>query len=87
MTLVKAYTTRKDFDYYKQFCKEGVSDTMVSYCTSLNVPGMCIFPLSALRPQARSSLLNVFQGVATILSQGLCPAMLTPSVPCEFHLC
>uniref|UniRef100_A0A3B5B3A1 Choline transporter-like protein n=1 Tax=Stegastes partitus TaxID=144197 RepID=A0A3B5B3A1_9TELE len=44
MTLVKAYSNSKDFEYYKNFCKEGVT-------TSL------------------------------ILSQGLCPAMLTPSKP------
>ncbi|KAM6967084.1 choline transporter-like protein 2 isoform 2-T2 [Tautogolabrus adspersus] len=28
LTLVKAYTNSKDFDYYKQFCKEGVTDKM-----------------------------------------------------------
>ncbi|XP_071330663.1 choline transporter-like protein 2 isoform X3 [Trachinotus anak] len=28
MTLVKAYTNKKDFDYYKNFCKEGVTNTM-----------------------------------------------------------
>uniref|UniRef100_UPI0037E8B31D choline transporter-like protein 2 isoform X1 n=1 Tax=Semicossyphus pulcher TaxID=241346 RepID=UPI0037E8B31D len=28
MTLVKAYTNSKDFDYYKQFCKEGVTNKM-----------------------------------------------------------
>uniref|UniRef100_A0A8D3EE97 Choline transporter-like protein n=1 Tax=Scophthalmus maximus TaxID=52904 RepID=A0A8D3EE97_SCOMX len=30
LTLVKAYTNKKDFDYYKNFCKEGVTNTMVS---------------------------------------------------------
>lgn len=30
MTLVKAYTNNKDFDYYKTFCKEGVTRSMVS---------------------------------------------------------
>lgn len=30
MTLVKAYTNTKDFDYYKKFCKEGVTNSMVS---------------------------------------------------------
>ncbi|XP_056263246.1 choline transporter-like protein 2 isoform X1 [Pseudoliparis swirei] len=48
MTLVKAYTNKKDFAFYKTFCKEGVTDTM---------------------------------GIPTILSLGLCPAMLTPSKP------
>ncbi|XP_033827647.1 choline transporter-like protein 2 isoform X3 [Periophthalmus magnuspinnatus] len=48
MTLVKAYSNQKDFDYYKNFCKEGVTNTM---------------------------------GVPEILKQGICPAMLTPSVP------
>ncbi|GLD60355.1 choline transporter-like protein 2 isoform X3 [Lates japonicus] len=28
MTLVKAYSNKKDFDYYKNFCEEGVTDTM-----------------------------------------------------------
>uniref|UniRef100_A0A3Q1CCG0 Choline transporter-like protein n=1 Tax=Amphiprion ocellaris TaxID=80972 RepID=A0A3Q1CCG0_AMPOC len=28
MTLLKAYANRKDFDYYKNFCKEGVTNTM-----------------------------------------------------------
>ncbi|XP_034046571.1 choline transporter-like protein 2 isoform X2 [Thalassophryne amazonica] len=28
MTLLKAYTDRNDFDYYKEFCKEGVTNTM-----------------------------------------------------------
>ncbi|XP_035471999.2 choline transporter-like protein 2 isoform X2 [Scophthalmus maximus] len=28
LTLVKAYTNKKDFDYYKNFCKEGVTNTM-----------------------------------------------------------
>ncbi|XP_065820786.1 choline transporter-like protein 2 isoform X2 [Labrus bergylta] len=28
LTLVKAYTNNKDFDYYKQFCKEGVTNSM-----------------------------------------------------------
>ncbi|XP_075999055.1 choline transporter-like protein 2 isoform X4 [Genypterus blacodes] len=28
MTLIKAYTNNKDFDYYKKFCKEGVTSKM-----------------------------------------------------------
>ncbi|XP_055008394.1 choline transporter-like protein 2 isoform X2 [Boleophthalmus pectinirostris] len=48
MTLVKAYHNQKEFDYYKNFCKEGVTNTM---------------------------------GIPEILKQGLCPTMLTPSVP------
>uniref|UniRef100_A0AAV2KKQ9 Choline transporter-like protein n=1 Tax=Knipowitschia caucasica TaxID=637954 RepID=A0AAV2KKQ9_KNICA len=48
MTLVKAYHSPTSFDYYKNFCKEGVNNKM---------------------------------GVPEILRQGLCPAMLTPSVP------
>ncbi|XP_068193560.1 choline transporter-like protein 2 isoform X2 [Antennarius striatus] len=28
MTLLKAYTNRNDFDYYKKFCKEGVTNSM-----------------------------------------------------------
>uniref|UniRef100_A0A8C6TVU1 Choline transporter-like protein n=1 Tax=Neogobius melanostomus TaxID=47308 RepID=A0A8C6TVU1_9GOBI len=30
MTLVKAHYSQKDFDYYKNFCKEGVTNKMVS---------------------------------------------------------
>uniref|UniRef100_A0A8C6WQC4 Choline transporter-like protein n=1 Tax=Neogobius melanostomus TaxID=47308 RepID=A0A8C6WQC4_9GOBI len=48
MTLVKAHYSQKDFDYYKNFCKEGVTNKM---------------------------------SAPEILKQGLCPAMLTPSVP------
>lgn len=32
-------------------------------------------------------LSNVFQGIPEILRLGLCPAMLTPSKPCELDLC
>ncbi|CAJ1075413.1 choline transporter-like protein 2 isoform X2 [Xyrichtys novacula] len=28
MTLIKAYTNKKDFEYYKQFCQEGVTNSM-----------------------------------------------------------
>uniref|UniRef100_A0A665VZQ2 Choline transporter-like protein n=1 Tax=Echeneis naucrates TaxID=173247 RepID=A0A665VZQ2_ECHNA len=28
MTLLKAYTNKNDFEYYKKFCKEGVTNTM-----------------------------------------------------------
>ncbi|XP_029996093.1 choline transporter-like protein 2 isoform X2 [Sphaeramia orbicularis] len=48
MTLVKAYVNRNDFDYYRKYCKEGVTNSM---------------------------------GVPQILKEGLCPAMLTPSLP------
>lgn len=34
MTLLKAYRNKKDFDYYKKFCKEGVTNTMVSLWSS-----------------------------------------------------
>ena len=37
MTLVKAYINKEDFKYYKNFCQEGLTDTMV-----LKMPG--IFP-------------------------------------------
>lgn len=30
MTLLKAYSNKKDFEYYKKFCKEDVINTMVS---------------------------------------------------------
>uniref|UniRef100_A0A665VZS5 Choline transporter-like protein n=1 Tax=Echeneis naucrates TaxID=173247 RepID=A0A665VZS5_ECHNA len=33
MTLLKAYTNKNDFEYYKKFCKEGVTNTMVSFKT------------------------------------------------------
>ncbi|XP_026021643.1 choline transporter-like protein 2 isoform X2 [Astatotilapia calliptera] len=48
MTLIKAYAVNSDFAYYKNFCEEGVTNTM---------------------------------GVAEILKQRLCPAMLLPSKP------
>ncbi|XP_022603645.1 choline transporter-like protein 2 [Seriola dumerili] len=45
MTLVKAYTNKKDFDYYKNFCKEGVTNTMgipeilrLGLCPSMLMP-------------------------------------------------
>uniref|UniRef100_A0A3B4Y1B0 Choline transporter-like protein n=1 Tax=Seriola lalandi dorsalis TaxID=1841481 RepID=A0A3B4Y1B0_SERLL len=43
MTLVKAYANKKDFDYYKNFCKEGVTNTMVKIlrlglCPSMLMP-------------------------------------------------
>lgn len=30
MTLLKAHLIKSDFEYYKQFCKEGVTSSMVS---------------------------------------------------------
>lgn len=30
MTLIKAYSNTNDFEYYKKFCKEGVTNKMVS---------------------------------------------------------
>ncbi|KAJ7992695.1 hypothetical protein DPEC_G00281350 [Dallia pectoralis] len=48
MTLLKAYNNKDDFNYYKNFCNEGLNDQMA---------------------------------VTDILKYGLCPAMLTPSVP------
>ncbi|XP_023272092.1 choline transporter-like protein 2 isoform X3 [Seriola lalandi dorsalis] len=45
MTLVKAYANKKDFDYYKNFCKEGVTNTMgipeilrLGLCPSMLMP-------------------------------------------------
>uniref|UniRef100_A0AAQ6A4V3 Choline transporter-like protein n=1 Tax=Amphiprion ocellaris TaxID=80972 RepID=A0AAQ6A4V3_AMPOC len=38
MTLLKAYANRKDFDYYKNFCKEGVTNTMLGLCPAMLTP-------------------------------------------------
>ncbi|XP_041633684.1 choline transporter-like protein 2 isoform X3 [Cheilinus undulatus] len=45
MTLVKAHLNKKDFDYYKQFCKEGVTNSMgipdilrLSLCPAMLTP-------------------------------------------------
>uniref|UniRef100_A0A3Q3IGS7 Choline transporter-like protein n=1 Tax=Monopterus albus TaxID=43700 RepID=A0A3Q3IGS7_MONAL len=39
MTLVKAYSNKNDFDYYKNFCQEGVTNTMVSgLCPAMLIP-------------------------------------------------
>lgn len=77
MTLVKAYTNNNDFAYYKTFCKEGVTNTMVSLKSRrCSVPPFFTFHWPSCR-------LAVFQGIPQILSLGLCPAMLTPSRPCE----
>ncbi|XP_010743276.1 choline transporter-like protein 2 isoform X2 [Larimichthys crocea] len=51
MTLLKAYTSRTDFDYYKQFCKEGVT-------SSMGVPeilklGLCPAMLTPSKPFTR----------------------------------
>ncbi|XP_072299737.1 choline transporter-like protein 2 [Eucyclogobius newberryi] len=48
MTLVVAINKKEDFDYYKNFCKDGVTNQM---------------------------------SVPEILQKGLCPAILTPSMP------
>uniref|UniRef100_A0A665VZQ8 Choline transporter-like protein n=1 Tax=Echeneis naucrates TaxID=173247 RepID=A0A665VZQ8_ECHNA len=41
MTLLKAYTNKNDFEYYKKFCKEGVTNTMVSFKTHALVYSDC----------------------------------------------
>ncbi|XP_051243261.1 choline transporter-like protein 2 isoform X2 [Dicentrarchus labrax] len=51
MTLVKAYSNKNDFDYYKQFCKEGVTNTMgIPQILKL---GLCPAMLTPSRPFTR----------------------------------
>ncbi|KAM6914223.1 choline transporter-like protein 2 isoform 2-T2 [Lycodopsis pacificus] len=51
MTLVKAYTNRKDFEDYKIFCKDGVTNTMgIPQILSL---GLCPAMLTPSRPFTR----------------------------------
>ncbi|XP_076609163.1 choline transporter-like protein 2 isoform X2 [Chaetodon auriga] len=51
MTLLKAYSNKNDFDYYKQFCKEGVTNTMgVTKILSL---GLCPAMLTPSKPFTR----------------------------------
>uniref|UniRef100_A0A8D0AEJ2 Choline transporter-like protein n=1 Tax=Sander lucioperca TaxID=283035 RepID=A0A8D0AEJ2_SANLU len=52
MTLVKAYTNKNDFDYYKTFCKEGVTNTMVSL-TPWWRDGLCPAMLMPSKPFTR----------------------------------
>ena len=40
MTLVKARLIPSEFEYYKQFCKEGVTNQMVSQDPGLTRPGL-----------------------------------------------
>uniref|UniRef100_A0A3Q3ESN3 Choline transporter-like protein n=1 Tax=Labrus bergylta TaxID=56723 RepID=A0A3Q3ESN3_9LABR len=49
LTLVKAYTNNKDFDYYKQFCKEGVTNSMVKILRL----GLCPAMLTPSKPFTR----------------------------------
>ncbi|XP_074553144.1 choline transporter-like protein 2 isoform X2 [Halichoeres trimaculatus] len=51
MTLLKAHTNKNDFEYYKQFCKEGVT-------SSMNIPeilklGLCPAMLTPSKPFTR----------------------------------
>ncbi|XP_018554173.1 choline transporter-like protein 2 isoform X2 [Lates calcarifer] len=51
MTLVKAYANKKDFDYYKNFCEEGVTNTMgVAQILAL---GLCPAMLTPSKPFTR----------------------------------
>ena len=43
MTLIKAYSNKNDFDYYKQFCKDGVTNTMVSLKSELKLKDAFLF--------------------------------------------
>ncbi|XP_077413840.1 choline transporter-like protein 2 isoform X1 [Vanacampus margaritifer] len=51
MTLIKAYSNRKDFDYYKSFCKEGVTNSMA--ITEILKLGLCPAMLTPSKPFTR----------------------------------
>nr|XP_040047524.1 choline transporter-like protein 2 isoform X1 [Gasterosteus aculeatus aculeatus] len=66
MTLVKAYTNNNDFAYYKNFCKEGVTNTMgIPQILSL---GLCPAMLTPSRPFTRRCFpaLGLKGGVVTV---------------------
>ncbi|KAF3846814.1 hypothetical protein F7725_003892 [Dissostichus mawsoni] len=52
LTLVKAYTNKKDWDYYKTFCKEGVSNIMGGIPEILK-QGLCPAMLTPSKPFTR----------------------------------
>lgn len=43
MTLIKAYSNKNDFDYYKKFCKDGVTNTMVSLKSEFKLMDASLF--------------------------------------------
>ncbi|XP_034055868.1 choline transporter-like protein 2 isoform X2 [Gymnodraco acuticeps] len=51
LTLVKAYTNTKDFDYYKTFCKEGVTNNMG--IPEILKQGLCPSMLTPSKPFTR----------------------------------
>ncbi|XP_071774571.2 choline transporter-like protein 2 isoform X1 [Centroberyx gerrardi] len=51
MTLIKAYINKKDFDYYKNFCKEGVTNTMS--VPEILKAGLCPAMLTPSKPFTR----------------------------------
>ncbi|KAM4635297.1 choline transporter-like protein 2 isoform 2-T2 [Polymixia lowei] len=51
MTLVKAYTNKQDFDYYKNFCKEGLTKAMS--IPEILKSGLCPAMLTPSRPFTR----------------------------------
>ncbi|XP_075936158.1 choline transporter-like protein 2 isoform X2 [Anarhichas minor] len=66
MTLAKAYTNRKDFEDYKRFCKDGVTNTMgIPQILSL---GLCPAMLTPSRPFTRRCFpaLGQKEGVITV---------------------
>ncbi|KAM7372450.1 hypothetical protein PAMP_009614 [Pampus punctatissimus] len=66
MTLLNAYSNKKDFEYYKNFCKEGVTNTM-GIPTILKL-GLCPTMLISSRPFTRRCLpsLGMKGGVITV---------------------
>uniref|UniRef100_A0A672G4J6 Choline transporter-like protein n=1 Tax=Salarias fasciatus TaxID=181472 RepID=A0A672G4J6_SALFA len=65
MTLVKAYTNSKDFNYYKTFCKDGMSSSMVS---DILRQGLCPAMLTPSKPFTRRCFpaLGKQDGVITV---------------------
>ncbi|KAM7386285.1 hypothetical protein PAMA_009090 [Pampus argenteus] len=66
MTLLNAYSNKNDFEYYKNFCKEGVTNTM-GIPTILKL-GLCPTMLISSRPFTRRCLpsLGIKGGVITV---------------------
>ncbi|KAK1877757.1 Choline transporter-like protein 2 [Dissostichus eleginoides] len=52
LTLVKAYTNKKDWDYYKTFCKEGVSN-IIGGIPEILKQGLCPSMLTPSKPFTR----------------------------------
>ncbi|XP_073350116.1 choline transporter-like protein 2 isoform X2 [Pagrus major] len=66
MTLIKAYSNKNDFDYYKKFCKEGVTNSMG--IPEILKQGLCPAMLTPSKPFTRRCFpaLGTKGGVITV---------------------